>query len=619
MEGTALLLPFKFGYGVKKMAFDGITIAALTKELSDQLVGGRIAKIIQPEKDELLLTIKPREGQVRLLLSADASLPLAVLTNENKKAPMTAPGFCMLLRKHIAGGRIVSVRQPGMERIIEITVEHLDEMGDLCHKRLIVELMGKHSNIIFCDEKGMILDAIKHISGLVSSVREVLPGREYFRVQTVDKTDLLTELSDALLLEDVGGDVLFRQRLGRILEEKLYMKPQPAAKSIYQTFTGISPVMAQELCYRAGVDADRPWEAAAEAEKDALLEAIYSLLKKLAEGNFSPCLVSDAETGETLEFGVFPYEIYRSGRQTEYDSVSMLLSDYYGSRARQCRIRQKSADLRHIVSVALERQSKKYDLQRVQLEDTEKREQIRIWGELLHTYGYQAKGGEKSLTVPDYHTGKDVTIPLDPDKTAMENAARYFERYGKLKRTYENLTVLVEETRAGKEHLESVMASLEMAENEQDLAQIREELAGAGYIRMRTSDKKKTARSQPLHFISSDGFDLYVGKNNFQNEQITFGLATGNDWWFHAKKRPGSHVILKSGGRQVPDRAFEEAGRLAAHFSSSDKEGRIEVDYIQKKHVKKPAGANPGFVVYYTNYSMLIDGDISGLEKVVDE
>ena len=598
------------------MAFDGITIAALTAELAERLVGGRIAKIAQPEKDELLLTIKPREGQCRLLLSADASLPLAVLTEENKKAPMTAPSFCMLLRKHIAGGRILSITQPGLERIIEFRIEHLNEMGDLCQKLLIVELMGKHSNIIFCDDKGMILDAIKHISSLVSSVREVLPGREYFRVQTTDKTDLL------LLADDVAGSpagqVPAPAALRKVFDAKLFTKPAAAARSFYQSFTGISPVMAQELCYRSGIDADRPWEAVDEEKRERFVQAVYELLGKLAKGNFSPCLVIDQKERRTVEFGVFAYEIYSMFEQQPYESVSALLLAYYGSKARQSRIRQKSADLRHIVTVALERQSKKLDLQIQQLKDTEKREQFKVWGELLHTYGYQARGGEKSLTVPNYYTGEDITIPLDPQKTAMENAARFFDRYGKLKRTYENLSVLVTETEACKEHLESVMTALEIAENEEDLAQIRDELADAGYIRSRAGGKKKTVRSSPLHFISSDGFDIYVGKNNFQNEEITFGLATGNDWWFHAKKRPGSHVILRTGGKEVPDRAFEEAGRLAAHFSKSDTEGRIEVDYIQKKHVKKPAGANPGFVVYYTNYSMLIDGDISALQKVSD-
>ncbi len=593
------------------MAFDGITVAALVAELSDKLRGGRISKIIQPEKDELLLTIKSDQGQFRLLVSTDASLPLLSLVPENKKAPMTAPAFCMLLRKHIAGGRILSVTQPGLERIAVIEVEHLNEMGDLCQKKLIVELMGKHSNLIFCDDQNRIIDSIKHISALVSSVREVLPGKEYFIVKTQEKEDL-TEIFDAA---GEGADKeAFKESVSRILSQKA----GPLYKIIYQSFTGISPVMAQEICYRAGVDGDRPLEACSEEEKSKLLLTIYQVTKDVKEREFSPCLFAE-QNGNPIEFAAFPFSIYQDQKTERYESMSELLELFYGRKAKAARIRQKSADLRHITSVALERQSKKLSLQQTQLKDTEKRDKYRKYGELLHTYGYQAKEGDKSLTVTDYETGEDITIPLDQQKSPMENAAAFFERYGKLKRTFENLTTLIEETRTGKEHLESIMTALELAEDEEDLAQIRQELMQTGYIRQRSSEKRKSVKSHPLHFVNADGYDLYVGKNNFQNDEITFGLARGNDWWFHAKKIPGSHVVLKvKPDEEVPDGAFEDAARLAAHFSAAKGEGKIEVDYIQKKHVKKPAGANPGFVVYYTNYSMVMDGDISGLTQITE-
>ena len=584
------------------MAFDGISIAALCSELSDKLTGGRIAKIAQPEKDELLLQIKSEAGNFRLLLSADASLPLIALTEENKKSPLTAPAFCMLLRKHISGGRILSITQPGLDRIVEIEVEHLDEMGDLKSKKLIVELMGKHSNLIFCDSEGRILDAIKHVSALVSSVREVLPGKQYFRVDTDGKPDLMEARSE--------------EELQSLLETHLFSKPLPAFKAIYQSFRGISPIMAQEICYRSGIDGDRGFEAADEKQKSKLLLTIWDLLSKIRSREFSPCIVFEKEDGAPVEFGAFFYEIYAREETKAYESMSEVVLAFYGKKALVTRIRQKSADLRHITTVALERQSKKLSLQLGQLEDTKKRDKYKLYGELLHTYGYLAESGQKSLEAENYYTNEPITIPLDPTLTAMENAKKYFERYGKLKRTFETLSVLVEETRMQKEHLESVLTSLNLAENEEDLAQIRAELVSAGYIKSHAKDKKKVLKSQPLHFVSSDGFDLYVGKNNFQNEEITFKLATGGDWWFHAKGMPGSHVILKTEGKEVPDRAFEEAGSLAAHFSKAGGRDKIEVDYIQKKHVKKPAGANPGFVVYYTNYSMLVDGDISALRKV---
>ncbi len=584
------------------MAFDGISIAALCSELSDKLTGGRIAKIAQPEKDELLLQIKSTEGNFRLLISADASLPLIALTEENKKSPMTAPSFCMLLRKHISGGRIISITQPGLERIVQIEVEHLDEMGDLRRKTLIIELMGKHSNLIFCDEEGKILDAIKHVSALVSSVREVLPGKQYFRVDTMGKPDLMEAAS--------------KEQLKAMLEEHLFAKAGESYKAIYQSFRGISPIMAQEICYRAGIDADRNLEAGGEEGKSKLLLTIWELLESVRSKAFSPCMVLSAEDGVPMEFGAFSYRIYEKENTQTYESMSAVVLGFYGKKALITRIRQKSADLRHITTVALERQSKKLQLQNQQLEDTKKRDKYKLYGELLHTYGYMAESGQKSLEAENYYTNEMVTIPLDPTLTAMENAKKYFDRYGKLKRTYETLSVLVEDTKNQKDHLESILTSLDLAESEEDLVQIRQELAGAGYIKSRGKEKKQSSKSAPLHYKSSDGFDLYVGKNNFQNEEITFKLATGGDWWFHAKGMPGSHVILKTEGKEVPDRAFEEAGRLAAHYSKAGGKDKIEVDYIQKKHVKKPAGANPGFVVYYTNYSMLVDGNISDLEKV---
>ncbi|MBO4337308.1 MAG: NFACT family protein [Lachnospiraceae bacterium] len=586
------------------MAFDGVMVSALVSDLNDKLAGGRISKIIQPEKDEIILNIKGGDETFRLMLSANASLPLIALVDENKKAPMTAPAFCMFLRKHIAGGHITAITQPGLERVVEIDIEHLDEMGDLCRKKLITELMGKHSNIIFCDDKGMILESVKHIPASTSSVRQVLPGREYFIVGGGEKKDLIKD--------DVLSDETEFIRL-------ISSKAGAAGKVLYTTFTGLSPVMAQDLCFRARIDADRPLEAAGDDEKQRLYREVCSLAKKIKDKQFSPCIIKDRDTGDPVEFGAFPMALFSDCICEPSPDASKLIIAFYGAKSRRARIMQKSADLRHIVGVVLERQSKKLDLQLAQLKDTEKRDKLKVCGELLHTYGYQAKEGDKSITVPNYYTNEDITIRLDPQKSAMENAAAYFDRYAKLKRTFETLSVLIKETEAEKEHLESVLTALDLAENEEDLSDIRQELFESGYIKKRSTDKKKPVRGKPLHFISSDGFDIYVGKNNLQNEEITFKLAKGGDWWFHAKKMPGSHVILKTNGSEdIPDRAFEEAAKLAAHYSKSGGKNKTEIDYIQKKHVKKPAGSPAGFVVYYTNFSMVADGDISGLRPADD-
>lgn len=577
------------------MAFDGITIANITKELHQTLLGGRIYKIAQPESDELLLTIKNNGSQLRLMLSADASLPLVYLTESNKPGPMTAPGFCMLLRKHLQNARIVDISQPGLERIIHLDLEHLNELGDICRKKLIIEIMGKHSNIIFCDDQGKIIDSIKHISGMVSSVREVLPGRDYFIPQTQDKQNPL-ELTYVNLLEH------------------MHKKPMAVYKAIYTSYTGFSPVMAQEVCYRAGVDGDMPANVLEDDALRALYDALSDMMSQVVSGAFVPTIYYDEKN--PVEFASLPLTLYNDKTTKCYDSVSALLEQYYAERSMVTRIRQKSVDLRKIVQTALERNVKKYDLQIKQMQDTEKRDKYKVYGELLNTYGYNVEPGAKSMDALNYYTNETVTIPLDDTLTPRENARKYFDKYGKLKRTYEALSELTVQVKEEIEHLETILTSLDIAMQEEDLVQIKEELIESGYIRRKGGTKKVKITSKPFHYISSDGFHMYVGKNNYQNDELTFKLATGNDWWFHAKKIPGSHVIVKAEGKELPDRTFEEAARLAAYYSQGREQEKVEIDYLQKKNVKKPNGAKPGFVVYYTNYSMAIDSDISGIEQV---
>ena len=602
------------------MAFDGITIANITKELEERLLGGRIYKIAQPESDELLLTIKNNGSQYRLLLSADASLPMVYLTEKNKQSPMTAPGFCMLLRKHLQNARVTAISQPGLERVIHLNLEHLNELGDLCQKKLIVEIMGKHSNIIFCDDKDRIIDSIKHISGMVSSVREVLPGRPYFIPQTQNKWNPLrfcaryTTGTSPLFIKapEDAGELTYVNFRAHMKE-----KPMPLYKALYTTYTGLSPIIAQELCYRAGIDADLPANALDSPALKAVCEALTDMMEQTAAGNFSPVIVYDGR--EPLEYAAFPLTLYGDKTSRAFSSVSDVLERYYAERSVLTRIRQKSVDLRKIVQTALERNVKKYDLQIRQMKDTEKRDKYKIYGELINTYGYNVEPEAKSMEALNYYTNETITIPLDNTLTPQENAQKYFDKYGKLKRTYEALSELTVQVKEEIEHLESILAALDIAMQEEDLVQIREELCESGYIRRKSGSKKVKITSKPFHYISSDGFHIYVGKNNFQNDELTFKFAGGGDWWFHAKQMPGSHVILKTEGAEVPDRAFEEAARLAAYYSKGREQDKVEIDYVQKKHVKKPAGAKPGFVVYYTNYSMAIDSDISNLTQLSNE
>lgn len=583
------------------MAFDGITIANIVKELNDTILNGRIAKIAQPENDELLLTIKPAKGQVRLVISASASLPLIYLSRDNKPSPMTAPNFCMLLRKHIANGRIVGISQPSLERIIRFEIEHLDELGDLCRKSLIVEIMGKHSNIIFCDKDGQIIDSIKHVSGQMSSIREVLPGRPYFIPAQQDRFDPWQIAKEQFV-------------------EQILKKPCSVAKAIYTSLVGFSPIIATELAYRSGLDADDSTAALTQADVERLYDVFRSLLQDLSDGNFSYGIYYDPVTGAPKEFAPIPLTIYSDMEYKTFSSISEVLEAFYAQRNKHTVIHQKSTDLRKIVSIHLERDRKKYLLQKKQLADTEKKDKYRIYGEMLHTYGYAASPGDKSIEVTNYYTNEPFVIPLDPTLDAMENAKKYFDKYAKLKRTGNALSSYILETENEIKHLESIETSLSIAETEGDLAAIKEELQEYGFIKKHSGKKtNRISKSQPLHFVDDNGFHIYVGKNNYQNDQLTFKFATGNDWWFHAKQMTGSHVIVKSENKELPDSTYEYAAALAAYYSSGRDNEKVEIDYLQKKNVKKPNGSAPGFVVYYTNYSLVATPSLAHVTLVSDK
>ncbi len=586
------------------MAFDGITLAALTCELKNSLVGAHIKKIAQPEPDELLLTVQtPAAGSkkretLRLKLSANASLPLIHLTGENKTSPLSAPNFCMLLRKHISGALISDITQEGLERILRISLSTKNELGDDVTFSLITEMMGKHSNIIFVDESDVIIDSIKHVNSLMSSVREVLPGKPYFIVNTLQKhSPFSLEISD--------------------WNEEIFKKPCSVAKALSGSITGMSMCMAHELCYRANTDGDAPTDSLGGNARSAIMEEFRSLISTLNKNSFEPVIYYKNDM--PFEFSAVELSMYDGLKHDNPSSISEVIERYYSEKETLTRINSKSASLRTTVQNNLERNIKKISILEKQLKDTEKKDKHQLYGELITTYGYtnlpalpippeRVDGSAPTkLICTDYHTGKELEIPIDPTLSVADNANRYYEKYSKAKRTLEAVTTQLEEAHAEREHLESVMNELSLARAEQDLTAIRNELSDQGYIKSNQGKKrnKNLPKSEPLHFISSDGYDIYVGKNNYQNDELTFKLATGNDWWFHAKKMPGSHVILKAGDTEPPQKTFEEAACLAAVFSKGNAADKLEIDYVQKKHVKKPHGSKPGFVVYYTNYSMM--------------
>lgn len=582
------------------MAFDGITVANIVKELGDTLKDGGISRITQPEKDELQILVKSHRKPCILQISASASLPLIYLTQKKKEAPITAPNFCMLLRKHLQGGQILSVTQPSLERVVIFEISHRDELGDLKTKKLIVELMGKYSNIIFTDDQNTIIDSIKRVPANMSSVREVLPGRTWFIPGADKKLNPLT-VTDAQFQTAMEGAA------------------QNLTKGLYGTFTGFSPAAAEEFCAEAAVDPRKGWKDLTKSEQEALTRVVLSRMAEVSAGSFLPNMVE--QNGEPVEFSSLPLKLYQDDQHQliTYESVSELLESFYGKKEAVNRIRQKSADLRHLVSNALDRTNKKFQLQNKQMDSTRRREKYRIWGEMLNTYGYEVEEGAKSLTCINYYDNQEITVPLDPTMTAQENAQKYFARYNKLKRTAGALTSQLEETENDRDQLEAILTSIDLAENESDLSEIRKELQDFGYVQKHAAVKKglrREAKSAPYCYESSDGFRILVGKNNYQNEQLSFKLADGNDWWFHAKGMPGSHVIVRSGGKDVPDRTFEEAGALAAYYSFGRKAPKVEVDYTLKRNLRKKNGGKPGFVIYHTNYSLVAVPDIKELKRV---
>ena len=593
------------------MAFDGLFLSALVSEFKTTISGGKISKIVQSEKDEIQLTIKKEKQQFFLHLSANPSIPLVYLSDKGKTAPLTAPNFCMALRKHIGNGLIQDITQAsrnlpeqGLERVLLLHISHRDELGDIGIKYLSIEIMGKYSNIILLKEDFTILDAIKRISSAQSSVREVLPGRKYFIPDQFKKENLLCFPLESL-------QTFLENKKNPNTEKDSGM--ENLSELLFHSFSGLSPMSARELSLDAGLASDQELDRLSPSDWKKLSEAICRLRLRIQEGDFSPAILY--ENGKTFDFSAIPVRQYSGNPAFHaeiFHSPSELLTFYYGGKEKEDRVRQKSADLKKQCSTLLERVSKKLSLQEKQLKDTEKKERFRIFGELLTTYGYSLKGGEKELICENYYNGTEEHIPLDESLSPIENAKKYFEKYDKAKRTELNLSTQVKESRSTLKHLQSILNSLSTAENAEDLDDIRREMGEYGYMKPLSKKKKKERKedkSSPRIFRSSDGYLLYVGKNNYQNEEVSFRIAEATDFWFHVKGSAGSHVIAKTEGKsleELPDRLFEEAAELAAYFSSEKESAKVEVDYTERKNLKKVVGGAPGFVIYHQNYSILV-------------
>lgn len=566
------------------MAFDGMTVHSLSLELNSSLSGMRISRIAQPGKDQIIFTIKLMRGQARLLLSASPSLPLIYITEDNKKSPDKAPNFCMLLRKYISNGKIISITQPGAERVIDILISHMDEMGDMNEYHLYTEIMGKYSNIILTDRDKCIIDAIRRVTPDMSSVRTVLPGGKYFIPKQEGRLDPFSVNKNDFL--------------------ELLNASEPLARCLSGKLTGISTILAREICCRASADPDMPCD---EVSKNKVFSCFDHIRKSILSNNISPVIIWNDANHAPVEYAPVRLSMYGKGYSVEEkSSVSSMLYSFYAMREIRDSVRQRSQDLKKTLSVLISRNEKKRLIQEKQLMGTEKMDMIKKYGELLLAYQASIPSGDHA-DVYDYYENKNINIPMDKTMSVIENSNRYFRRYAKLKRTREETTIYLKETEENLLHMKSIMASLDTAENSNDLDEIREEMAECGYIKKHSSSKKKKiCKSMPLHYVTDGGYDIYIGKNNYQNDELTFHMAKGDDIWFHAKEMPGSHVILITKGEEIPDSEYETAACLAAYYSTGRQSKKTEVDYVKDRFVKKPNGAKPGYVIYHTNYSMTV-------------
>ncbi|MBS7298920.1 MAG: NFACT family protein [Eubacteriales bacterium] len=572
------------------MALDSIAVSALIKELSTALTDGRIDKIHQPERDELTVSVRTFSDSFKLVISASPSNARVHFTDAGKENPKTAPMFCMLLRKHIQGGKIIAVTQPDFERIIDITVQTRNELGDIVFRHLITELTGRNANIILTDENSRIIEAARHIDFTQSSVRQILPGLTYQSPPPQDKIPFLDASKDF----DIRFDDITKTAQSAIMSE----------------ISGISPIFAREIVYRATSRTDTMSSTLSDADKARITTLLNQYRLRALNGDFSPVLITETETDRIIDFSPFEIAQYENiCTLTSFPTMSEAIGSFYLVRASKERLKQRSADILKLITSNLERLSKKLVIQQRTLKDAENKDKLRRFGDLITSSIYMIKPGMTELTVPDYFEPDtpNVTIPLSPQLTPAENAQKYYKKYTKAKNAETEVKKQLESTLAETEYLESTLSFVENCTSLSDINAIRAELTEQGYIKssQNTKRKSKELSSLPHHFISSDGFDIYVGKNNLQNDILTLKFANTQDIWFHTKKIHGSHTVIKLGlNKDVPKRTITEAAQLAAYYSKARESSQVPVDYAPVKNVKKPSGAKPGMVIY-DNYNTI--------------
>jgi len=577
------------------MAYDGIVVRAITDELGEVLKDGRIDKIHQPEKDTIIISVRTRNGGYRLLLCANPSCARVHLASSGMENPMSPPMFCMLLRKHIGSGKITKIEQPDFERIIRIHIESYDELGDLSEKILICELMGKHSNIILVNKDMKIIDSVYHVDLSVSGVRQILPGLIYTEPPKQEKANPLSCDKDEIKRSLTGEDV-------------------PLCKILLDSYSGISPLMARETVFRATGDTDTLANEASPEETDKTAYVFSKMMENVSTGKFEPCMVADRESGKLVDFNALGITQFESmGEVTFFDTVNEAAEAFYREKSSMQSLKQKGGDLIKFVNNNLERCLKKLQMENETLEKAKNKEKYKIYGDLITANIYRINQGDKVLECENFYSEslETVKIPLNNELTPSQNAQKYYTKYTKQK-TAESETQKQKELNLKEiDYLESVKESIELAESGAEISLIRDELTEQGYLRQRYSKRpKKKALPTPMHFVSDDGYDIYVGKNNVQNDYVTFKLSRSTDIWFHTKSIHGSHTIIRTpDAMEVPDRTYLQAASLAAYYSKARNSESVPVDYTEVKNVKKPNGAKPGMVIYVDYNTIYADPD----------
>lgn len=556
------------------MPLDAICMQAVVRETAAQIENARIEKIQQPARDQVILLLR---GGRRLLLNAGASQPRLHLTWQLRDNPAQPPMFCMLLRKHLAGGRLLRLEQEPLERVVTLTIRAVDELGEQSDYRLILEAMPRHANLILVDREGRIVDCLRRVDFEMSQQRQVLPGLYYHLPPRQDKCDPLTTEEDA-----------FRCLLARRPEDS------PLDRWLMDTFTAIPPLLARELVCRTCGETD-----ARSTDPDTLWQTFHTWQQQVQEGRFLPQLLE--REGRPADFSYFPVTQYGpSVTCRTYDTFAQLLDDFYQGREQADRVRQKGQDLMKAATAARDRVRRKLALQEKEYAAARDRESLRLSGELITANLYRMERGAARLETENFYDPecRPVAIPLDPLLTPQQNAAKYYKRYTKAKTAEKYLAEQMALARRDLDYLESVLEELSRAETEQDFLDIRGELRDAGFLR-RQGKKEQNRPAKPLEFRTTSGFRVLVGRNNRQNDKLTRS-ADHRDIWLHTQKIHGSHVILCTGGREVDDDTIVEAAKLAAWFSQAREGANVPVDYTPVKNVKKPAGARPGMVIYST-------------------